>query len=401
MAVIEPPKIIPPGRRARRWRQLGGVLQIVLPTPGTADVSVQTAVCPNHVPQVVGGRRQAARFTAVVVAMTLLPLGLGVVKPKGLPALPALQWTMTLDDRSAAAAAAIPGRKVLFVGGSNVRFGVDAVGLSRDLRLPVVNYGLHASLGVDVIAERAAAFVKAGDVVVFAPELSHFRKGSANEYSDDLRIEFLAAHPSPDIDVRLQSFPQLQWRRARSRCNRLRTWAEAGVADAVERALGIGEPRAAAASPYAVEAIGPDGTIVFPRPAAKPIDRWSYSHPPADVAAMSLSPNGSRGGFAFDLLRRTCLTRGATLCVMPPLRVSVDHFDQANMAKMERAWMAYAVAHGATPLLAGGQNVLPTVDGFDTDYHLNDAGEVVARGRLAVALRPIVGDGTAVTTVVR
>ena len=367
----------------------------VAPPATAAGQPAGSVARPNRVPVVAGGRRQAVRFAAVALAMAVAPLGLGVFSPRFIPPLPALDWTLALDSRTATAAAAVHGRKVVFVGGSNVRFGVDAAGLSHDVGLPVINYGLHASLGADVIADRAAAVVRPGDVVVFAPELSHFRRADLDRFSDDLRVEFLAVHPDANVDQRVQSFPVKQWREARGRCNRLRQWAEAGVAGEVERAFdaatGAAPTPPPAPTPYTVAAVAADGSVAFARPAAKPMARWSYSHPPADVGEMSMDPDGSRGGLAFALLRRACAERHATLCVMPPLRVSVAHFDQAKMAAMERAWMRYAVAHGATPLLAAGENVLPTADGYDTDYHLNDAGEAVARPRLAAGLRAVLG----------
>ena len=75
---------------------------------------------------------------------------------------------------------------------------------------------------------------------------------------------------------------------------------------------------------------------------------------------------------------------------MPPLRVTTDRLDQRTLAAEERAWLDYAVAHGAKPLMLGGANLLPVTDGYDTDYHLNDVGEAEARRRLAAALRPVV-----------
>ena len=370
-------------------------LRTTVPPSSAGAVSAPPDSAFDPLARPVGSRRQAVRFVAVTGLMALVPLGLGLGNPRFVPPLPALDWTLALDARTAAAAAAVQGRKVVFIGGSNVRFGVDSAGLTHDLGLPVINYGLHASLGADVIADRAAACIRRGDVVVFAPELSHFRRADADQYSDDLRIEFLAAHPDANVDRRVQSFPEKQWREARGRCYRLRTWAESACATGLERAFdavtGRPPPADPAPTPYTVDAVGPNGAITFPRPAACPADRWSYSHPPADVAAMSMDPGGSRGGRAFELLQRACAERHATLYVMPPLRLSVAHFDQANMAAMERAWIDYATAHGARALVPVGSNVLPMADGYDTDYHLNDVGVAAERPRLAAALRTVLG----------
>ena len=61
-----------------------------------------------------------------------------------------------LEQRKRGQAERIDQPAVIFVGGSNVRFGIDSESLSKRIGRPVVNYGLHAGL------ERApAANVKA------------------------------------------------------------------------------------------------------------------------------------------------------------------------------------------------------------------------------------------------
>ena len=96
-----------------------------------------------------------------------------------------------------------------------------------------------------------------------------------------------------------------------------------------------------------------------------------------------------RGVRGFELLRKVCAERGATLCVMAPMRLKVDRYDQAAVLRMERAWLDYAAANGARVLLAPAENVLDVKYGFDTDYHLNEAGVRWMEPRLAKALRPV------------
>jgi hypothetical protein len=345
----------------------------------------------DHPPAVPGTRRQALVFSIIVIFAILSPLLLGLKIGRIVPRLPALDWTLALDSRTRAVADSIHQPKIVFIGGSNMRFGLDTDGLSRDLHMPVINYGLHASLGMDVIADRAMQCVKPGDIVVFAPELSHFRKAGAADYSDDLRIDFLADHPSP-IDEKLQSFPTREWRRSRSRCNRIRGTIEKFINRRIiamlskEATTGVaGKPEA---TPYTVDAIGEDGRIIFPRPGPKAYERWSVSDPPDNVSAMDLV--NSRGGVAFELVKRICAERHCTLCVMPPLRVTVPQFASLDLRGMEQHFLDYAVANGAIEIIKPGDNVLPRQDGYDTDYHLNDVGVKAMEPRIAAALKPVV-----------
>jgi len=344
----------------------------------------------DHPPIVPGTRRQALVFCVIVIFAVLSPLILGFKIGGIVPRLPALDWTLTLDSRTRAVADAIRVPKIVFIGGSNIRFGLDTDGLSRDLNMPVVNYGLHASLGMDVIADRAMQCVKPGDIVVFAPELSHFRKSGAADYSDDLRIDFLAEHPS-DIDEKLQSFPTREWRRSRSRCNRIRGTIEKFISRKITALLSsevpTGVPGKPEATPYTVDAIGGDGRIIFPRPGPKAYERWSVSDPPDNVAAMDLV--NSRGGAAFELVKKICAERHCLLCVMPPLRVSVPEFNGENLKQMEQHFVDYAVANGAVAIMKPGETVLPREDGYDTDYHLNDVGVKVMEPRIAAAMAKI------------
>lgn len=352
---------------------------------------VRKAPHQDHPPVVPGTRRQAMVFSVLVILATLSPMILGFKIGGIVPRLPSLDWTLAIDSRTLAVAEKIDRPKIVFIGGSNVRFGVDAAAMSRDLGMPVVNYGLHASLGLDVITDRALKCVHSGDIVVFAPELSHFRKNGAADYSDDLRIDFLAEHPS-DIDLKLQSFPTREWRRSRSRCNRIRGTIEKFLATRFARLVGT-EQRGAGGkpepTPYTVNAVGEDGSIIFPRPAPKAYERWTLSDPPVNLAAMDLVD--SRGGVAFSLAKEVCAEKHCTLCVMPPIRLSVPEFDQAELLKMEQALVDYAVKNGAIELMKPGETVLPREDGYDTDYHLNDIGVKIMEPKLVAALRAVVG----------
>lgn len=68
----------------------------------------------------------------------------------------------------------IPGPRVLFVGGSNVAFGIRSEFLEHEFQRPVINLGLHAGFGKDFILNQAASAVKQGDIVVLMLEYEHY-----------------------------------------------------------------------------------------------------------------------------------------------------------------------------------------------------------------------------------
>jgi len=76
----------------------------------------------------------------------------------------------------------IPGNKIVFVGGSATLFGVRTEDIEKELKIPSVNYGVHAALEIDYILERAKRFLKPGDVIILSLEYNHFLyDGNLNE----------------------------------------------------------------------------------------------------------------------------------------------------------------------------------------------------------------------------
>lgn len=60
--------------------------------------------------------------------------------------------------------------KIIVAGGSSTLFGIDADYASKQLDMPVINFGLHAGLRLGKILKEADAVVERGDVLVLALE---------------------------------------------------------------------------------------------------------------------------------------------------------------------------------------------------------------------------------------
>ena len=68
----------------------------------------------------------------------------------------------------------VEGRRMIFVGGSNVAFGVDSHAIADSLGMKVINTGLHAGLGLKYQLESVVGNLKEGDVLVIMPEYEQF-----------------------------------------------------------------------------------------------------------------------------------------------------------------------------------------------------------------------------------
>jgi hypothetical protein len=63
-----------------------------------------------------------------------------------------------------------PSPKVVFVGGSNLAFGLDSAALEQNLRLPVINMGLCDMFGIRYVLGEVVDSINQGDLVVMVPE---------------------------------------------------------------------------------------------------------------------------------------------------------------------------------------------------------------------------------------
>ena len=64
----------------------------------------------------------------------------------------------------------LEGRKIVFVGGSSLPFGLRSSLIEEELGYEVVDFGVYAALGTVVMMDLSLSGIKEGDVVVLAPE---------------------------------------------------------------------------------------------------------------------------------------------------------------------------------------------------------------------------------------
>ncbi len=66
--------------------------------------------------------------------------------------------------------ASIDEPKIIVVGGSSVPFGLDSKLMEEMLGMPVVNFGLYATLGTKLMLDLSEEYINEGDIVILAPE---------------------------------------------------------------------------------------------------------------------------------------------------------------------------------------------------------------------------------------
>jgi hypothetical protein len=81
----------------------------------------------------------------------------------------------------------VPSPRIIFIGGSNLSFGLDSKKIQDLLGLNPINTSIHISLGLKYMLTNASQYIKENDIIVVSPEYEHFYGTFANG-----KIELLA-----------------------------------------------------------------------------------------------------------------------------------------------------------------------------------------------------------------
>ena len=111
-----------------------------------------------------------ALIVALCVITVILPLIAVSIAAQLIPPKFDGSFTGVLDDK-VDRLAEINEPKIVVVGGSSVAFGLESELIERYTGMPVVNFGLYASLGTKLMLDLSREHINEGDIIVLAPEL--------------------------------------------------------------------------------------------------------------------------------------------------------------------------------------------------------------------------------------
>lgn len=101
-----------------------------------------------------------------------------------------------------------PNSKIIFVGGSNLGFGLNSKEIEDKIGIKTFNFGVHGGIGIKKPIEDLRPFLKEGDVVIVSPEYSNF---DLENYGDaKFYLSFLDGIDISDFhsyDYFLRTFP--------------------------------------------------------------------------------------------------------------------------------------------------------------------------------------------------
>jgi hypothetical protein len=82
---------------------------------------------------------------------------------------------------------ATPPTRIIFIGGSNLSFGLDCQVIKDSLKINPINTAISAAIGIKYMLENTMKYVKKGDIIVFVPEYEHFFSDWNVAYTELLR----------------------------------------------------------------------------------------------------------------------------------------------------------------------------------------------------------------------
>jgi len=105
------------------------------------------------------------------VIILLLLLVIGVFLPATPRASKSLIFINVLKD---SLMKKIESPRIIFIGGSNLSFGLNCQMIKDSLNINPINTGIHASIGLIYMMSNSLEFIKEGDIVILVPEYQQF-----------------------------------------------------------------------------------------------------------------------------------------------------------------------------------------------------------------------------------
>lgn len=281
-------------------------------------------------------------------------------------------WSYDIGQKKQALAAAIPGPRLLLVGGSSVTFGLSAQTLERETGLKTVNMGTHAGWGADYLLDWIERTARPGDTVLLALEYQLYVAEHNSEPHDDYILArdpayFRRMAPWDQIDMATR----MAWKRLQKGINIRRH----------------GEKPPRPHPPYTdgasyIDAWGDEtgNTVVDAR---KPES--------TEIVAPLITGIASTDAPGFDAVRRfIAWARAHNVAVLAtfPAIVQRPGYDGANAREAEGKITDFYKGLGVPVVGTAPDAMFPPDQFFEMPYHLTRDGAVARTEKLVPALKP-------------
>lgn len=231
--------------------------------------------------------------------------------------------------------------RIIFVGGSNLAFGLDSQRIRDSLHMNVINCGLHAGVGLKFMIDDISTYVQEGDIIVIAPEYNHFYESS----QDVVTLTFLQA-VSHWQKIHLLDFDQIL-----------------KILHGVPSVVNYVYPSSSATGVYSYSSFNEYGDVT---------GHWKLE----GICDSIKSPNPFKHTFDKKLGRYFIkkvmeMEKKSTVIIIPPVcRETAYMVMQGNAQEISNFLSQNNHPFNVSPI----RHVLPDKFAYDTDYHMNYEG---------------------------
>jgi hypothetical protein len=242
----------------------------------------------------------------------------------------------------------VPLPRLILVGGSNLSFGINSQMLKDSLKLNPINTGIHASIGLKYMMNDVLDNIRAGDIVIIAPEYEQFYGNYADGGDELLRIVVDVDRESLDtLDLKqwlniLPYFPRFSLSKLKPSEYFFQQSSQIGV--------------------YERRAFNKYGDVYI---------HWNL--PSSEFQPMGKNYKNINQNIIKEMIdfREKVLKKGAILYItFPGFQYSSFENDQENIFEIEKG----LIENGFVLLGTPERYKMPDNMMFDTPYHLNKEG---------------------------
>lgn len=309
----------------------------------------------------------------IILALAVWELALRFVRDKPVPN--AIFTQSIVDSKLRAAERKTMAPKAVFVGGSNVLFGIDSEQFTRETHYPSLNFGCASGMGPELILDLLLPYLNKGDLVVLHWEYGHY--GFTRSGSVDLTYLNLLSGPQASFKDRL---PWLD-RRLLSLAvpfSQLRSSIETSINPYVDSGI------------YSCAWVIDDGGNVRSN-IGRTITKEELSERSLSSLVSELEISSDAGNIFVDFVRQCCDRGIRVIASWPNLYAHPDYFGNevvdGNLLEIRGFWESLGV-----PVVGDPRDSMLAAEFFyDTSYHLNAKGVSLRTRRLGEALGPWIG----------
>lgn len=271
------------------------------------------------------------------------------------------------------------GGRLVLLGGSSGLYGVRMKDVESALGVPSVNFAVHAGLPLRYQLARARKQLRAGDLVVFAPEYEFYHPS----FETDIYVDFVLGE-DPEF-LKMVSFPeQARWvlgAQGSSLMNSAKRWLPTfrNYAEAVKKGS-----RAK---------LNTHGDIIDNDVAKRPPARARALEAVEDLVSFRASLTYSDIAWAeLESFANWCLEHDVKMLVGFPPTVYFPVYDEPEVRQRFDELVAKWKSLGVIVLGDPKDTMFPRTSFYDTVYHLNSDGMTQNTHRFIEQVRPFVGD---------